>query len=195
MIIEIYRQLRPIIRGMKTFVVALALVLGAFLHAQDQSTCPGPRERIPRSSCTDSDVSRDIRVRVASIDTRHGAANTGTYNPAGSGGYASVGSIISPAAMSDTVGYVEQHTYRSCDINLELSDRVKKSFQRLGYFCADVEPIAAQQTGENGDLPPIGISIIEQRRNFGPPRAIIRVKVAGALVDSRCPQNLDNLLP
>jgi outer membrane protein assembly factor BamA len=51
--------------------------------------------------------------------------------------------------MADTVANVEQHTYRACYIGLEIINRVKDSFQHLGYFCADVEPIAAQQNGKN----------------------------------------------
>src|SRR3954471_8051135 len=44
---------------------------------------------------------------------------------------------------------VEQHTYRACDAESEVIHRVKESFQQLGYFCADVEPIAVQQDGKN----------------------------------------------
>ena len=51
--------------------------------------------------------------------------------------------------MADTVAHVEQHQYRACDIRLEIIERVQESFQRFGYFCADVGPIAAQQTGKN----------------------------------------------
>jgi hypothetical protein len=133
---------------MKTLVVAIALVVGVIVHAQDQSTCPGPRQHFSTSSCASGDLNRNIRVRVATLDTRHGS-NSSAYTPASSGGYASVGSRISPGDMAETVLSVEQHTYRSCDIGLEIVDRVKESFQRLGYFCADVEPIEAQQTGKN----------------------------------------------
>ena len=51
--------------------------------------------------------------------------------------------------MSDAVGYVERHQYRACDVGLEIIERVKESFQQLGYFCADVEPIGGQKNGKN----------------------------------------------
>jgi len=144
----ISRQLHSIILAMKTLVVAIALAIGVFVHAQDQFTCPGPRQHFPTSSCASNDLNRNIKVHVATLDTRDGS-NSSAYTPAGSGGYASAGSRISPGAMAETVLSVEQHTYRSCDIGLEIVDRVKKSFQSLGYFCTDVEPIEAQQTGKN----------------------------------------------
>lgn len=133
---------------MKTWIVATALIVGVFAHAQDQSSCPGPRQRVPTSNCNSGDVDRSITVRVAVLETRD-EGTSGEYAPAGSGGYATVGSKISPEAMADTVARVEQHQYRSCDIGLEIIERVRESFQHLGYFCADVEPIAAQQTGKN----------------------------------------------
>ncbi len=51
--------------------------------------------------------------------------------------------------MFDTIVSVEDHEYRACDIGLEIVERVKQSFQQRGYFCADLEPIAAQQAGKN----------------------------------------------
>jgi outer membrane protein assembly factor BamA len=84
---------------------------------------------------------------VAAIDTRDGSTSGG-YTPSGSGGYAVVDSKISPEAMADSVAHVEQHQYRACDVGVETIERVRESFQQLGYFCADVEPIAAQQTAK-----------------------------------------------
>jgi Surface antigen variable number repeat len=103
---------------------------------------------VPTSNCNSGDVNRNITVHVAALDARDGSAS-GSYAPASSGGYASVGSRVSPQTMADTVAHVEQHQYRSCDIGLEIIERVMESFQHLGYFCADVEPIAAQRTGKN----------------------------------------------
>ena len=114
---------------MRSWGAAVAVLIGLFAHGQDQSSCPTPRQPMPTGRCSSGDVNRDIRVRVAAL----------------SGGH----SIISPGAMTDTVERVEHHTYRSCDIGSEIIDRVKESFQHLGYFCADVEPIAAQQTSKN----------------------------------------------
>ena len=133
---------------MRPWIIAVAALLGAFAHAQDQSSCPGPRQRVPTSHCSSGDVNRNITVRVAALDTREGNAS-GAYAPAGSGGYASVGSRVPPEMMADTVTHVEQHEYRDCDTALEIVERVRESFQHLGYFCADVEPIAAQLTGKN----------------------------------------------
>jgi hypothetical protein len=131
---------------MKTWIVAIALV-GVFAYAQDQSSCPAPRQRMATSNCNSGDLNRDITVHVAALDARDGSTSS-EYVPAGSGGYSSAGSKISPEAMADAVAHVEQHHYRACDIGLEITDRVKESFQHLGYFCADVEPIAAQQSGK-----------------------------------------------
>jgi outer membrane translocation and assembly module TamA len=133
---------------MKPWIVAVAALLGVFANAQDQSSCPGPRQRVPTSNCSSGDVKRNITVYVAALEAGDGGTS-GTYAPAGSGGYASVGSRVSPETMADTVAHVEQHQYRACDIGLEIIERVRESFQHLGYFCADVEPIAAQQTGKN----------------------------------------------
>jgi outer membrane protein assembly factor BamA len=49
----------------------------------------------------------------------------------------------------DTIYRVHHHSYRFCDLGLEITDRVKESFQHDGYFCADVEPILAQRTGKH----------------------------------------------
>jgi outer membrane translocation and assembly module TamA len=129
---------------MKPWIVAIALLVGVFTYAQDQSTCPAPRQQMPTSNCSSGDFNRNIRVRVAALSSGH--------------------SIISPEAMTDTVERVERHTYRSCDIGLEIIDRVKESFQHLGYFCADVEPIAAQQTGKNEYNITIHVHLGEQYR-------------------------------
>ena len=125
-----------------------AALLGTFVNAQDQSSCPGPRQPLPATNCSSADVHRNITVRVAALDARDGRAS-GTYAPAGSGGYASVGSRVSVETMADAVGYVERHQYRACDVGLEIIERVKESFQQLGYFCADVEPIGGQKNGKN----------------------------------------------
>src|SRR5262249_14899670 len=45
--------------------------------------------------------------------------------------------------------HVKEHQYRAWDTGLEIVARVRESFQRLGYFCADVEPIAGQPSGKN----------------------------------------------
>jgi len=144
----ILRQPGSIIRTMKPWIVAVAALLSVFAEAQDQSTCPGPRQRVPTSNCSSSDVSRNLTVHVAALEAGDGNASS-TYAPAGGGGYASVGSKVSPETMADTVARVEKRQYRACDIGLEIIERVRESFQQLGYFCADVEPIAAQQTGKN----------------------------------------------
>lgn len=133
---------------MKLWIAAVAVLMGASAQAQDQSTCPGPRRHVPTNNCSSADVNRNITVHVAALDTRDGSVS-GSYAPAGSGGYASVGSRVSTETMADTVAHVEQHQYRACDIGLEIIERVTESFQHLGYFCADVEPIAAQRTGKN----------------------------------------------
>jgi hypothetical protein len=133
---------------MKSWIVAVAVLIGASALAQDQSSCPGPRQHVQKSNCSSGDVNRNITVHVVALDTRDGSTS-GSYAPAGSGGYASVGSRVSPETMADTVAHVEQHQYRACDVGLEIIERVTESFQHLGYFCADVEPIAAQRTGKN----------------------------------------------
>jgi hypothetical protein len=125
---------------MRHWLIALALIAGVFAQAQDQSGCPGPRQRIPTSSCGVGDVKRNITVRVALLDTGEGST---------SGGYITVNSRVTPQTMADTVAHVEEHQYRACDTGLEIVERVKESFQHLGYFCADVEPIAGQKTGKD----------------------------------------------
>lgn len=133
---------------MKPWIIAIAVLLSVFADAQDQSSCPGPRLPVPTSHCSSADVRRDITVHVAALEAGDGGAS-GRYAPAGGGAYASVGSRVSPETMADTVASVQQRQYRACDIGFEIIERVRQSFQRLGYFCADVEPIAAQQTGKN----------------------------------------------
>jgi|GEM_PF-1566709 hypothetical protein len=133
---------------MKLWVVVVAALLSVFAKAQDTSSCPGPRQRIPTSNCSSRDDNRNITVHVGVVEAGDGDAS-GAYAPAGAGGHASVGSRVSPETMADTVARVEQRQYRACDIGLEIIERVRESFQHLGYFCADVEPIAAQQTGKN----------------------------------------------
>jgi hypothetical protein len=133
---------------MKPWIVAVAALLSVFAHAQDKSSCPGPRQRVPTNHCASGDVSRNLTVHVSTLEAGDDGAS-GKYAPAGGGGYASVGSRVSPETMADTVAHVEQHQYRSCDIGLEIIERVKESFQHLGYFCADVDPISAKQTGKN----------------------------------------------
>ncbi len=51
--------------------------------------------------------------------------------------------------MADAVYDVERHQYRSCDIGVEIIERVTESFQHLGYFCAHVDTIHAQPNGKN----------------------------------------------
>lgn len=147
-VVAISHQPGSRIPTMKPCIVAVAALLGVFANAQDQSSCPSPGQRVASSNCSSGDVNRNITVHVAGLEAGDGRAS-GTYAPAGSGGYASVGSRVSPATMADTVASVEQHQYRTCDIGLEIIERVRESFQHVGYFCADVEPIAAQQTGKN----------------------------------------------
>jgi len=133
---------------MKLWVVVVAALLSVFAKAQDTSSCPGPRQRIPTSNCSSRDDNRNITVHVGVVEAGDGDVS-GAYASAGAGGHASVGSRVSPETMADTVARVEQRQYRACDIGLEIIERVRESFQHLGYFCADVEPIAVQQTGKN----------------------------------------------
>jgi hypothetical protein len=132
---------------MKTWIVVAGVLLGIFANAQDQSSCPGPRQPVPTSNCVSSDR-RNITVHVAALQAGDGGGSS-MYSPAGAGAYASVGSKVSPETMADTVAGVEQRQYRACDIGSEIIERVRDSFQRIGYFCADVEPVAAQPTGKN----------------------------------------------
>jgi outer membrane translocation and assembly module TamA len=137
-----------IMRVMKPWILAVAALLSVLATAQDQSSCPGIRRRVLTTNCGSGDVKRDISVHVATLDASD-AGGTSTYSPAGSGGYASAGSRVGPEVMADTVAHVEERQYRSCDVSLEIIERVRDSFQRLGYFCADVEPLAGRQTGKN----------------------------------------------
>ena len=125
---------------MKSWVIVFTLMTGMLVRAQDQSACPGPRNSTATSSCGSVEVKREITVHVATLDTGAGSF---------SGGYVSTGSSVGAQAMADTVASVEQHQYRKCDVVTEIIERVKDSFQRLGYFCTDVDPIAAKQTGKN----------------------------------------------
>src|SRR5579863_603277 len=120
---------------MKSWVIVFTLMTGMLVRAQDQSACPGPRNSTPTSSCGSVEVKREITVHVATLDTGAGSF---------SGGYVSTGSSVGAQAMADTVASVEQHQYRKCDVVTEIIERVKDSFQRLGYFCTDVDPIAAK---------------------------------------------------
>src|SRR5947209_5438751 len=105
---------------MKAWIVSIAALLSVFANAQDQSACLGPRQPVSTSSCSSGDVGRNIKVHVATLYTDDGDAS-GRYTPAGSGGgYASLGSRVTPETMADTVGRVEQRQYRSCDIGLEI---------------------------------------------------------------------------
>ena len=72
---ELYRQLRSIIRTMKPWIVGGAALLGIFANAQDQSSCPGPRQRVPTRNCSSADVNRSITVHVVALDARDGSAN------------------------------------------------------------------------------------------------------------------------
>jgi outer membrane protein assembly factor BamA len=111
-----------------TPMVALALVACAFAQAQEQSGCPGPRQPVPTSSCGPGEVNRNITVRVVKLSSGD--------------------SVVSAETMTETVARVEEHQYRRCDMGMEIIDRVKDSFQRLGFFCADVGHIAVQQTSK-----------------------------------------------
>jgi len=82
---------------------------------------------VPIGNCTSGDVKRNIMVKMEAL----------------------IGAGIDGNAMIDTVERVEQHWYRSCDLELEVTERVNESFQPLGYFCTDVGPIALQQTDKN----------------------------------------------
>lgn len=112
---------------MRTWLVTVGLLGTAFAQSQDQSSCPIPREQGPTSNCTSVDLKRDIAVNLAAL----------------------IGAGIDADTMLDTVERVERHSYRSCDLGLEVTERVKESFQRLGYFCANVGPIAFQQNGRD----------------------------------------------
>jgi outer membrane protein assembly factor BamA len=113
---------------MTTPIIALVLIACVFAQAQEQSGCPGSRQPVPTSSCGPGAVNRNITVRVVKLSSGD--------------------SFVSAETMTDTVARVEEHQYRNCDIEAEIIERVKDSFQRLGYFCADVGPIAAQQTSK-----------------------------------------------
>jgi hypothetical protein len=82
---------------------------------------------VPIGNCASGDVKRNIMVKMAAL----------------------IGAGIDGNTMTDTLERVEQHSYRFCDLELEVTERVNESFQRLGYFCADVGPIALQQTEKN----------------------------------------------
>src|SRR5262245_10994325 len=113
---------------MKSWIVTVAALLGAFANAQDKSSCPGPRQRVPTSNCSGGDVNRNITVHVASLEAGEGGSSC-THAPAGSGGFAGVNSKVSPETVADTVARVEQRQYRACDIGLEIIQRVQESFQ------------------------------------------------------------------
>lgn len=132
---------------MRVSVLATAMLLNGFGLAQDQSGCPN-FQPLPAPNCGSGNTDRNIKVHVATLDTRDGN-DSGTYAPAGGGGYSSPGSKVGPEMMADTVSDVEQHQYRACDIGLEIVERVRESFQHLGYFCAAVEPIQVRQAGKN----------------------------------------------
>lgn len=121
------RQLPSIILAMRAWLITIGLLVGVFAQAQDQSSCPIPRERVPTSNCTSGDVKRNIKVNVAAL----------------------IGAGIDADTMFDAVERVQRHSYRPCDLGLEVTERVKESFQRLGYFCANVGPIALQQNGKD----------------------------------------------
>jgi hypothetical protein len=131
----------------KAWIVTIALLSGIFAHAQDQSSCPAPRQPLPASSCSNGDVNRNLAIRVQSLLTRH-ESDSGAHSPPDSVGYAMMHSKLTPELASDTIEHVQDHPYRFCDMGLEITERVKESFQHIGYFCADVEPIAAQRTGK-----------------------------------------------
>ena len=125
---------------MKFGVLALTLMAAVLAQTQDQSACPRPRHSMPTSQCGSEEVKREITVRVATLDTGAGSLR---------GGYVTSGSNVGPEAMMDAVASVEQRQYRKCDALTEITERVKDSFQRLGYFCINVYPIGAKQTGKN----------------------------------------------
>jgi outer membrane translocation and assembly module TamA len=125
---------------MKNWFGVLVLVAGVLAHAQNQSACPGPRRDAPVSTCGAVEGKGQITVHVATIDTGDGSL---------SGGYVPKGSRIGPEILADKAGNVERHQYRACDIGKEIVERVTDSFQRVGYFCVDVEPIDAQQIEKN----------------------------------------------
>ena len=135
-------------RAMKSWILAVVALLSVLANAQDQSSCPGNRRRVPTTNCGSGDVKRNISVHVVTLDASDGGG-TSTYSPAGAGGYASAGPRVSPETMADTVAHVEERQYRSCDVSLEILERVTDSFQHMGYFCAEVEPLTGQQTGKN----------------------------------------------
>jgi Surface antigen variable number repeat len=120
---------------MKGWLLALVLFAGVDAQPQTQAACPGPRRDAPTSTCSSVDGKGEITVHVSKIDT--GSESLGDR------------SKIGTEALFDAVGTVEKHQYRACDIGKEIVERVIDSLQRLGYFCADVEPIHAQQIGKN----------------------------------------------
>jgi hypothetical protein len=132
---------------MKAWIVTIACS-GIFAHAQDQSRCPAPRQPVPATSCSNRYVDRNLAVRVQGLLTRH-ESDSGADSPPDSVGYAMMHSKLTPELASDTIERVQEHPYRFCDMGLEITERVKESFQHIGYFCADVEPIAAQRTGKH----------------------------------------------
>ena len=133
---------------MKAWLVTIALLAGTFAHAQDQSSCPAPRQPVPATNCSNRDVDRNLSVRVHGLFTRN-ESDGGAHSPPDSVGYAMMHSKLTPELASDTIERVQDHPYRFCDMGLGIIERVKESFQHIGYFCADVEPIAAQQTGKH----------------------------------------------
>jgi hypothetical protein len=133
---------------MKAWIVTIALLPGLFAHAQDQSSCPAPRQPVPATSCTNRDVDRNFAVRVQGLLTRH-ESDSGAHSPPDSVEYAMMHSKLTPELAIDTIARVQDHPYRFCDMGLEITERVKESFQHIGYFCADVEPIVAQRTGKH----------------------------------------------
>jgi hypothetical protein len=103
---------------MKAWLVTIALLAGTFAHAQDQSSCPAPRQPEPATSCSNRDVDRNLTVRVQGLLTRY-ESHSGAHSPPDSVGYDMMHSKLTPELASDPIERVQEHPYRFCDIGLE----------------------------------------------------------------------------
>jgi hypothetical protein len=132
---------------MKAWIVTIACIAGIFAHAQDQSSCPAPRQPVPATSCSNRDVDRDLAVRVQGLLTRH-ESDSGAHSPPNSVEYSMMHSKLTPELAMDTINRVQHHPYRFCDIGLEITERVKESFQHVGYFARTLNPFLLNERGD-----------------------------------------------
>lgn len=115
-------------RGFPAATVVLILI--SLAGAQDQSECPSPRHADPVSTCqSGGSAKREITVRVAGVHVDPGK--------------------FGPELMMDVADRINRRVYRACDMGSEISEEAKASFQRMGYYCTDLDPIRAAQTGKN----------------------------------------------